>query len=688
MDNILEKQKVLIVDDEPANIRILIETLDGEYKLIGATSGAEAIECATSADPPDLILLDIIMSNMDGYEVCKRLKADKRTRDIPVIFITVMGEEINETKGFELGAVDYITKPINPVTVNARVQTHLELKRHRDRLERTLHERTRKLSTSTKRLREVSHERMLVEEERKRLITAIEQAAEVFIITEPDGTILYANPVFEKQTGYSREESLGKNMRILKSREHEEGREEDETDLYRKIWETVRHGNTWRGMFTNKQKDGSLYKAETAISPIFDNAGRVVNLVCVLRDVTREVELEAQLRRAQKLEAIGTLAGGIAHDFNNIICAIMGYSELAMINIPPDSQVFQYLERIDEAGRRAADLVRQILAFGRKGEKERQPMRMQPVVREVLKLLRGTLPSTIEFRQHIDATCRSVLASPTKIHQVIMNLCTNSYHAMRDYGGAEKLQEKPLLEISLTEADIDPDQAARHLELASGQYVRLRVSDNGHGMDEATLSKIFDPYFTTKKVGEGTGLGLSTVYGIVQEYGGIIDVHSKPGQGTRFDIFFPVYLPEDIPSDSRDVLKSPSAVPAEDKQCILVVDDEEPIARMIEMKLEHSGYNVMAYTGSAQALKVFSDSPDTFDLVISDMTMPDLTGIQLAAEMFRIRPDIPIVLCTGFSEIITEEQAKAMGIREYLRKPFIDGELEKTVYRVLKGVQK
>lgn len=530
MDNDFQRQKILIVDDEPSNIRTLVEILEEDYYIIVATSGAEAIECAASEEPPDLILLDIIMPNMDGYEVCKKLKADKKTWGIPVVFITAMGEDGSEARGFESGAVDYITKPLIPAKVNARVRTHLELKRHRDYLERTLHESTEKLSDSARKLREESSERIRVEEDRKRLMTAIEQASEVFIITDPKGNILYVNPAFEHHTGYSREESLGQDIRMLEKGGYKGIGKKGESVSYKNIWKNIRQGKTWRGVFTHKRKDGQLYKAESAISPVSDSTGKIVNFVCVSRDVTREVELETQLRQAQKLEAIGTLAGGISHDFNNILFSIMGYTELAMANLPPESEISRYLKRVDEAGKRAAELIEQILAFGRKTDLEQHPIRMQTVLREVSKLLRGTLPSTINIQQSIDSKCSPILAASIQIHQVIMNLCTNAYHAMRDDGG--------VLELKLAETEIDAEQAARYPDLSPGRYVRLTVSDTGHGMNEAVMTKIFDPYFTTKKIGEGTGLGLSMVYGIVQEHRGAISVHSEFGQGTTFHIFF------------------------------------------------------------------------------------------------------------------------------------------------------
>ncbi len=655
MDNNFQKQKILIVDDEPNNIRMLVETLKEDYQLIVATSGSEAIECAASEDPPDLILLDIIMPNMDGYEVCERLKTDRKTCGIPVVFITAMGEDGSEARGFESGAVDYITKPFTPAKVNARVRTHLELKRHRDHLERTLHESTEKLSDSARKLRAESSERMRAEEDRKRLMAAIEQAAEIFIITDPKGNILYVNPAFEHHTGYSREESLGQNIMILERGGYKGTGKGGKSVSYKNIWKNIRQGNTWRGVFTHKRKDGMLYKAESAISPVFDKTGKLVNFVCVSRDVTREVELEAQLRQSQKLEAIGTLAGGIAHDFNNILFAIMGYTELAMANLPPDSEISRYLRRVDEAGRRATELIEQILAFGRKTDLEQHPVRVQIVLREVSKLLRGTLPSTIKIHQSIDNKCSPIMAASAQIHQVIMNLCTNAYHAMRDHGG--------VLELKLAETEINAEQAAMYSDLAPGPHVRLTVSDTGHGMDEAVMAKIFDPYFTTKKIGEGTGLdAFSMVYGIVQEHRGAISVHSESGRGgTTFHIFFPVHRADSAPCHKEQFKHEPPKGSGR----ILVVDDEEPIAQLLEMKLKNLGYEVKAYTASTEALKSFSDAPEDFDLIITDMTMPNLTSVRSPENCFRSVLMFPLCFAAD-SEISSQRsRPKGPGVLEY-----------------------
>ncbi|MEZ4526221.1 MAG: response regulator [Desulfobacterales bacterium] len=379
---------------------------------------------------------------------------------------------------------------------------------------------------------------------------------------------------------------------------------------------------------------------------------------------------EALLRHAQKMEALGTLAGGIAHDFNNILFPIIGYTELVMDDISENSPMYRNLEQILKAAFRAKDLVSQILAFSRRSDTERSPVNIRMIVKEVLKLLRATLPSTIEIQQNAAPGCRDVLGDPTQIHQVMMNLCTNAYHAMREKGG--------ILSIQVRETEIPDEDSGFLPSVPPGNYVRISVSDTGYGMTEEIREHIFDPYFTTKDPGEGTGLGLSVVHGIVRNHKGHITVHSQPGKGSTFDIWLPVVekLPETPRMDEIDI-------PLGGNERILLVDDELQIVQMEKQMLERLGYQVTDVTESSAALHLFRSGPDEFDLVITDMTMPGMTGIELSRELIQIRPDIPIILCTGFSELITREKALERGIREYVMKPVLKGEMAKTVRRVL-----
>ncbi|MEE4357510.1 MAG: response regulator [Desulfococcaceae bacterium] len=379
---------------------------------------------------------------------------------------------------------------------------------------------------------------------------------------------------------------------------------------------------------------------------------------------------EARFRHAQKMEALGTLAGGIAHDFNNILFPIIGYTELMMDDVPENGPMHRNLEQILKAAFRAKELVSQILAFGRRGETEKSLLNIRLVVKEALKLLQATLPATIAIQQKIQKDCGSVLGNPTQIHQVMMNLCTNAYHAMREKGG--------VLSVEMDECEMDEGKNCLLPGMTPGNYVRIRVSDTGQGMDEDIREQIFDPYFTTKEPGEGTGLGLSVVHGIVKSHQGHISVQSRIGEGSVFEIYLPV------------VEKYAGRAPAESAENIpggteniLLVDDEYQIVQMEKQMLQRMGYRVRGMTDSTAALELFRKKPDDFDLVITDMTMPGITGIQLAREILRIRPDIPLILCTGFSETISGEQARAKGIREYIMKPVLKREMAKTIRRVL-----
>ncbi len=379
---------------------------------------------------------------------------------------------------------------------------------------------------------------------------------------------------------------------------------------------------------------------------------------------------EARFRHAQKMEALGTLAGGIAHDFNNILFPIIGYTELVMDDIAESSSMYRNLEQILKAAFRAKDLVSQILAFSRRTDTERKPVNIRMIVKEVMKLLRASLPSTIEIQQDTGSGCREVLGDPTQIHQVMMNLCTNAYHAMREKGG--------VLSIRIRETKISDENSLFLPPVASGAYVRISVSDTGHGMTDEIREHIFDPYFTTKEPGEGTGLGLSVVHGIVRNHNGHIAVQSRPGKGSTFDIWLPVV--EKISDAPR--AEEGETVPGGSER-ILLVDDEPQIVQMEKQMLERLGYKVTELTDSSAALHVFRNAPDEFDLVITDMTMPRITGIELSRELMQIRPDIPVILCTGFSELVTREKAMERGIREYIMKPILKGEMAKSIRRVL-----
>jgi CheY-like chemotaxis protein len=378
--------------------------------------------------------------------------------------------------------------------------------------------------------------------------------------------------------------------------------------------------------------------------------------------------MEQRLFQSQKMEAIGTLAGGIAHDFNNILSAVIGYTELLQMNLPANSEEFDYARQIKQAGNRAKDLVQQILTFSRQTEQELKPVEVSTIVKEVIKLLRSSLPTTIEIKHNIQGSSL-VMGDSTQLHQILMNLCANAGHAMQEKGG--------LLTIALQSIDLRTDLMSDQVRLSPGAYVQLTVSDTGHGIPNEYLDRVFDPFFSTKERGEGTGMGLSVVHGIVQSYHGAIHVYSEEGTGSTFKIFLPAIERRTEPEKRQtdDIQRGTGH--------ILFVDDEPILVKMSTSQLETLGYTVSSRTNSLEALALFKKNPGRFDLVITDMTMPKMTGDELAREIKRIRHDIPVILCTGFSSKITPENVHQFDIDAFLMKPIIIQDMAKVVREVM-----
>lgn len=379
---------------------------------------------------------------------------------------------------------------------------------------------------------------------------------------------------------------------------------------------------------------------------------------------------ENQLQQVMKLQAIGTLAGGIAHDFNNILFPIVGYTELTMDDVPEDSLARKNLEEVLKATNRAKELVQQILTFSRQNGQEAKPLKIQTIIKEALKLLRATIPSSIEIISSIEEECGAIKGDPTQIHQIIMNLCTNAYHALQETGGK--------IEVSLREANLSYEQSMQRVGLKVGRHLELIVKDNGHGMTPEVMERIFEPYYTTKEQGKGTGLGLSVIHGIIKNHGGDICVESQPRKGATFCVYLPVIDDTDVETEPVETANAKNG-----NEHILLIDDEEQIIDLEQRILERLGYKVTPKTDSEEALAEFAAQPDRFDLVITDMTMPKLTGDRLARRLMDINPQIPVILCTGFNETITEEKALAMGIDRFIMKPIVKDKLAGTVRSVL-----
>jgi PAS domain S-box-containing protein len=565
-----------------------------------------------------------------------------------------------------------IANYISPV-LHARLRRSFE-ERRRKKAEMKLRRRTLKLQqlTETLELRvqertaELKEANELLQaefKERLRLVAAVEQAKEGIAIMNSEGLIHYMNPAFERMSR-SRSEILGKNYGKFLAGDVKDKR------LEKEIQEAIRSGKGWEGRVNRKRKDSQSRDLEVSFSPIYDQSGKIINYLAVERDVTHEVRLQQHVRQRRKMEAMGTLAGGIAHDFNNILNPIFINTEQALMDVPEGSPMCQSLQSVMEAAERGKNLVKQIITFSRQKEQERKPLKAEPLIKETLKFLRASLPRTVEIRENLQKETGFILADPTQIHQVVMNLCSNAAFAMRESGG--------ILEVSLAEVEVDLEMSYRHPDLTPGPYLRLTVTDTGEGMTRDVMERVFDPFFTTKKPGEGTGMGLSVVHGIVTVCNGAISCYSELGRGSTFNVFFPRVDADESP---QEVLPKQLAT---GKERVLLIDDEEAQVTSIQNVLERLGYTVVAQTDSLEALNLFQKNPRAFDLVITDQTMPRMSGIRLAEALLLIRPDIPIIFCTGFSETVDANAVNALGIRQFLMKPFSIVEISETIRRALR----
>ncbi len=488
----------------------------------------------------------------------------------------------------------------------------------------------------------------------------------------PDGSFNYITPSVERITGYRAEEFL-KDPLLLEKITHPD----DSLRLRNHIQEELLGAKAKEFVFRIFTKSGEERWIGHVCQSVFSSDGRNLGRRASNRNMTRykqaeeeKLHLASQLRQAQKMEAIGTLAGGIAHDFNNILSPIIMYTEIALRS-SQDENLRPYLEQVLKSSHRASDLVKQILSISRQTEQKPILMQLGPIVKECLKLLRASFPATIEIQQDIEAENDWILADPTEIYQVVMNLCTNASHAMADKDG--------ILSVKLDTVELEAELPAYANNIKPGAYARLTIHDTGYGMSPEVMERIFEPYFTTKEVGQGTGLGLALVHSIVQASGGGITLASEPGEGSTFAVYFPrIEEQEDEETEEAPPLQK-------GKGRILMVDDEVDIVNAAKIILEQAGYDVLTFTNSLEAWQTFQADPNRFDLLISDLTMPRLTGLELAKNILSLRPDLPIIICTGFSESISTEKARELGIKEVILKPLIPNNFTETIGKVLQN---
>ncbi len=508
----------------------------------------------------------------------------------------------------------------------------------------------------------MQRQRLVVEAELQLLATAIDQASECIAITNSDASIEYINQAVKRITGLEPHMCIGRPLTDVLGLN--QAVPLDATLPFLKA------ARTWSGRCKKKGMDGSVLDLSVAISPVKGPSYKIEHFVAIIGDITRECQMEHQLLQSQKMEAIGTLAGGIAHDFNNILSAIIGYTELTVDVVGEKSIAHENLGEVLKAGRRAKELVHQILAFSRQTIPECKPISLKQVIEEAGKLLRSSLPATIEIRQRLHSNSL-VMADATRMHQVVMNLCTNAAYAMRENGG--------LLELTLQDKAIDGEQAAPYPEIQPGPYLKLSVRDTGIGIPQDIMDHIFDPFFTTKAKDEGTGMGLSVVHGIVRACGGMVSVSSDLEKGTCFNVIIPAIGDVD---DTNEADQDP--LPVGSNEHILFIDDEPTLANLGRQVLESLGYQVTTRTDGTEALDLIKSHPDRFDLVFTDLTMPKITGDRLAQQIVAIRPELPVILCSGFSNRVDECKAAALGIRAYVRKPILREQMARIIREVLK----
>jgi len=484
------------------------------------------------------------------------------------------------------------------------------------------------------------------------LFQAIEQAGEGIIIFSPEGIIQYVNNIFEKITSYRRIELLDKPFEYLPF-------DQSSRQEMKQSWLRVRSSQPWRGKIDMIRKDGPKITLDMVVKPVIDNDGRLSSIIASCKDVTFEILREEQLKRTQRLEAIGRLTGGIAHDFNNILSAIIGYTELAGDDLDPESDAAMNLLEVLKSATRAKEMISHLISFSRQEESKTEVIELVDHVKESVRFLRSYLPRSIKIKERYDAEKSTVIAVPGQIHQIIINFGTNAMHALHKEGA--------LIQIAVEAVSFRSHDMQAFPELDQCQYLKISVSDNGTGIDPSIIDHIFDPYFTTKSANEGTGLGLSIVHSIVQAHHGAIRVDSEVGVGTTFNVYLPLYTPDEWhPSSAGPVELADSS----GTESIMFVDDEPSLVNVFRQGLMRLGYKVEGFTDPRKAQEHFTKNPTKVDIVVTDTTMPYMNGVDLSEKLLAIRPDIPVIICTGFTTLISVEDARKKGIADYVMKPF------------------
>src|ERR687886_1655335 len=653
--NTTKDSVILIVDDTPTNLEVLFDFLaNAGFTVLVAEDGESAIERAEYA-PPDLILLDVRMPEMDGFETCRRLKGNKLTKDIPVIFMTALSETGDKVRGLNLGAVDYITKPLQHEEVLARVQLHLRL----GKLTKTLQEQNQRLEQEIQ-------QRHRWEEKIHEQAALLDITTDAIFVQDLDNQILFWNKGAERVYGWTSEEAIGKNVLRL---------------LYREALcdienpsELVAECGSWQGELRQVTKQGKEVIVATRWTLVCDEQGLPKSILTVNTDITEKKQLESQFLRAQRMESLGTLASGIAHDLNNALTPIMMTVQLLETKLH-DEQSQEWLSILETNVKRGADLVRQVLLFSRGLEGQRTTLKVEKLIAEIEQIAKQTFSRAIEIRTDLPTqNLWAICGEATQLHQVLMNLCVNARDAMQEGG---------ILEICARNLWVDEYYARINLDAKVGPYVVITVSDTGIGIPREIIDKIFEPFFTTKELGKGTGLGLSTVIGIVKSHGGFVNVYSELGKGTQFKVYLPVTSTsrtDGTPAEHQELL-------AGHGELILVVDDEDSIREVTKTLLETNGYKVLVASDGIEAIALYTQHKEDIRTVLIDMMMPSMDGSTTIRVLQKINPEVKIIGVSGLVSNHKMIELVGSSVKTFLPKPYTSNELLKNLQAVLNSEQ-
>ena len=622
--------RILIVDDLPVNRRLLVELLDSnKYDLVEAAGGREALALAAEK-PPDLVLLDVMMPGMDGFEVCRRLRADPTLREVPIVMLTALDDQASRIAGLEAGADDFSTKPFHRLELIARVRGIMRLNRYRRMAE--------------------------AQEQIRNQARWLDEARDAIIVRDLDDRISYWNDGATRLFGWTREEAQGRRCAELFFNE--------KAPFDPAPFLAAREAGHWQGEIHKTTKGGRDIIVGSLLTLLRDSRGVPNGILSIDTDITEKKNAEKLMLRTQRLESIGTLASGVAHDLNNALAPILMSVSMLRMQYPDDNHLFDIVE---SSAKRGADMVRQLLTFAKGVEGERMLIQPQRLLKEMQKMIKGSFPKNIELEIHFPGNLHTILGDATQLHQVLLNLCVNARDAMPEGG---------TLVMTAENTSIDAGQAETAHDAKPGRYVIWSIRDTGTGIPQEIIDRIFEPFFTTKAMDKGTGLGLSTVLGIVKSHGGFVRVSSVVGQGSTFAVYLPA-----SEAAAQDVAPAPEEASAfrANGECILVVDDEPPIREIIRRVLESANFRVITAADGTDALVKVADNHEVLRAVITDYHMPNVDGLNFVRVLKHVLPQAKIIVTSGRMDDRVAGEFDSLGINARLDKPFTQAKLIETL---------